>query len=115
MNMCIPKHQMRRSDCPSCLASMQQKNVLPKFYIFKGKHFKWNFISRCEFGAAMEIQLKRLDDGHSIDKWIWHFITFIQACGCNLSTIKCHLFILEGHNSHVILEVVHKEGGWGWI
>jgi hypothetical protein len=40
--------------------------------------------------------------------WISHFITSIQACGGNLVLINQHLLILNGHNSHVTIDIVHK-------
>jgi hypothetical protein len=43
------------------------------------------------------------------EKWISHFITFIQACKYNLNTSKYHLLVLDGHNSHVITNVVYKK------
>jgi len=47
------------------------------------------------------------------DKWISHFIVSIQSFGSNLSPTNCHLFILDDHNSHVTLNVVHKATGVG--
>jgi hypothetical protein len=32
--------------------------AFPDFYIFKGKHFKWNFIAQYELGATMIMQPK---------------------------------------------------------
>jgi hypothetical protein len=32
--------------------------TLPNFYIFKGKHFAHNFITKCEFSPTMVMQLK---------------------------------------------------------
>jgi hypothetical protein len=42
------------------------------------------------------------------EKWISHFITFIQACENNLNTTNYHLLVLDGRNSHVIINVVYK-------
>jgi hypothetical protein len=47
------------------------------------------------------------------DKWISHFIISIQNFGDNVSPTNCHLFILDGHNSHVTLDVMHKAMGVG--
>jgi hypothetical protein len=68
------------------------------------------------------------------DMWILHFKPSIQPCGGNLCTFNCHLFILDGHNSYVIINFVHKSKAlynkimtnntfnhlkqvakWGWI
>lgn len=42
------------------------------------------------------------------DKWISHFIVLIQAHRSNLCRINRHLHILNGHNSHVTMDIVHK-------
>ncbi len=41
-------------------------------------------------------------------KWKFHFIASIQNYGGNLNPINHHLFILNGHNLHVTIDVVHK-------
>ncbi len=48
------------------------------------------------------------NDCHFLYKWISQFIAFVQICGSNLSTINYHLFVLNGHNLHVTINVVHK-------
>jgi hypothetical protein len=47
------------------------------------------------------------------DKWIFHFITFGQNSKSNMSLTNYHLLILDGHNLHVNLDVVHKAMGVG--
>jgi hypothetical protein len=42
------------------------------------------------------------------DIWNSHFITSIQACEGNLALTNQHLLILDGHNSHVTIGIVHK-------
>jgi hypothetical protein len=42
------------------------------------------------------------------DIWISHFITSIQAHGENLALTNQHLLILNGHNLHVTIDIVHK-------
>jgi hypothetical protein len=42
------------------------------------------------------------------DKWISHFIVLIQAHQSNLCTFNQHLHILDGHNSHVTMDIMHK-------
>jgi len=42
------------------------------------------------------------------DKWISHFITSIQVHGENLALTNQQLLILDGHNSNVIIDVMHK-------
>ncbi len=47
------------------------------------------------------------------DKRIFHLITFVQNFGGNLNPTDHHLLILDGHNSHVTLDVVYKTMGVG--
>ncbi len=47
------------------------------------------------------------------NKWISHFIISIQNFGSNLSPTNHHLLILDDHNLHVTLNVVHKTMGVG--
>jgi hypothetical protein len=42
------------------------------------------------------------------DKWISHFIVLVQPHQGNLCTFNRHLHILDGHNSHVTMDIVHK-------
>lgn len=48
------------------------------------------------------------------DKWISHFISYVQAHERNLCLINWHLLVLDGHNSHVTIDVVHKAMGVGF-
>jgi hypothetical protein len=48
------------------------------------------------------------------DKWVSHFITCVQAHGSNLCLVKCHLLLIDGHNSHVTaIDIVHMARGLG--
>jgi hypothetical protein len=47
------------------------------------------------------------------NKWISHFITFVQACESNLFTTNHHLLVLNGYNFYVTC--AQSEGGQGWI
>jgi hypothetical protein len=42
------------------------------------------------------------------DMWILRYIPSIQPFGGNLCTFHYHLFILNGHNFYVIINVVRK-------
>jgi hypothetical protein len=39
------------------------------------------------------------------DKWVLHFITYVQAHYGNICTTNLHLLVLDGHNSHVTIDV----------
>jgi hypothetical protein len=55
----------------------------------------------------MAMQLKAWMTTIISEKWISHFITFIQAHGRNIYENNRHLFISNGHSYHVTLEVMH--------
>jgi hypothetical protein len=64
----------------------------------------------------MAMQLKAWMTTILFYKWISHFITFIQAHGRNLYGNNRHLLLLNGHNYHVTLEVMHmaRSVGLDW-
>jgi hypothetical protein len=45
---------------------------------------------------------------------ISHFITYVQAHEGNVCLINWHLLVLDGHNSHVTIDIVHKAMGVGF-
>lgn len=45
--------------------------------------------------------------GFLFSAWISHFVRALQNRG-GISSTNRHLLILDGHNSHVSLEVVYK-------
>jgi hypothetical protein len=80
---------------------------IPEFYTFKGKKFMANYIQYCEDCATMAMQLEGWMTATLFSHWISHFIQFLQQRG-GISITNRHLFIIDGHNSHMTLEVVHK-------
>ncbi len=82
--------------------------ALLNFYIFKGKHFTHNFITKCESSVTMVMQFKTWIITILFDKWISHFIAFVQNFESDLCLTNHHLFILNDHNSHVTLDVILK-------
>ena len=80
---------------------------IPGFYIFRGKRLRSNYVLHCEDGAAMAMQTKAWMTATLFSHWISHFIRCLQSKG-GISQGRRHLLILDGHNSHVTLEVVHK-------
>jgi hypothetical protein len=88
------------------------KKCLLIFYIFKGKQLTQNIISICEFYYNV-MQPKAWMMTILFNKWISHFITFVQACESNLFTTNHHLLILNGHNFHVTC-AQSKRGGVGF-
>ena len=80
---------------------------IPSFYIFRGKHFRKNYIQKCEPRATMAMQQKAWMTSYLFSKWISHFIKSIERVG-GISPERQHLLILDGYNSHVTLEVVGR-------
>ena len=89
----------------TCIKAAGQSN--PGFYIFKGKCIRRNYIICCEDGAAMAMQPKAWMTQFLFSNWITHFINYLSKRG-GISRDRRHLLIVDGHNSHVTLEVVIK-------
>ena len=77
---------------------------IPSFYIFRGKRFRTNYIQYCEAGATMAMQPRAWMTSYLFSAWISHFVASIRRHSL-LSPEHRHLLILDGHNSHVTLEV----------
>jgi hypothetical protein len=54
-----------------------------------------------------------VDDYPLFENGISQFIIFVQADGCNLSTTNHHLLVLDGHISHITINVMNKEKTYG--
>jgi hypothetical protein len=80
---------------------------IPNFYILKGVQFRRNYIDRCEEKATMAMARKACMSGPLFYAWLTHFIARVKE-GAELSVTSRHLLILDGHNSHMTLEVIHK-------
>jgi hypothetical protein len=80
---------------------------IPNFYIFRGKRFRRNYIQFCEQGATMAMSSKVRMTACLFSAWIDHFIQALQNHSSVLVTSP-HLLILDGHNSHVTIEVVKR-------
>lgn len=109
-NLCIGLHQTNGSGRLCCPTSTQQENHFQFFIFLEVK----NFIERCEIGTTMAMQPKVWMITIPFDKWVSHFITCVQAHGSNLCLVKCHLLLIDGHNSHVTaIDIVHMARGLG--
>lgn len=56
----------------------------------------------------MTMQPKTWMTSFLFGKWMSHFILCVQEQGSNMSHSDCHSLILDGHNSHVTIDVVHQ-------
>jgi hypothetical protein len=66
-----------------------------------------NYIQFCEDGATMAMQPEGWMTAILFSYWISHFIQALEKRG-GISPTNRHLLIVDGHNSHVTMEVVHK-------
>ena len=77
------------------------------FYIFRGKRIRENYLAHCEDGVVMAMQEQAWMTTTLFSHWISHFIRSLSNKG-GISQERRHLLIVDGHNSHVTLEVVYK-------
>jgi hypothetical protein len=80
---------------------------IPSFYIFRRLQFYRNYIKDYENGATMAMQQKASMTGFLFFNWLDYFIKHVQTL-YGISTTNRHLLIVDGHNSHVTIEVVKK-------
>ena len=80
---------------------------IPNFYIFKGKRKLRNYIVRCEQDSCMAMQPNGWMTAFLFSAWITHFLCIVRR-RYGISQANRHLLILDGHGSHLTLEVVQK-------
>ena len=81
------------------------EGCIPNFYILKGCYFLEDYIANCEEGAVMDMQPNTWMTRWLFESWISHFIECLKR-GHGGDLTNRHLLILNGHNSHMMLEVV---------
>jgi hypothetical protein len=80
---------------------------VPNFYIFRGKRFRRNYVVHCEHGATMAMSKKAWMTAFLFSAWLDHFILALKRLG-KISPSCLHLLIMDGHSSHVTIDVVCK-------
>ena len=78
---------------------------ISNFYILKGCYFLQDYIANYEEGAVMGMQPNAWMTRWLFESWISHFMECLKR-GPGVDLRNRHLLILDGHNSHVTLEVV---------
>ena len=78
---------------------------IPNFYILKGTYFLQDYIASCEEGVVMGMQPNAWMTRWLFESWILHFIKCLKR-GPSIDLNNRHLLVLDGHNSHVTLEVM---------
>jgi hypothetical protein len=79
--------------------------AIPSFYIFRGKRFWQNYIEHYELGATMAMQSQAWMTSYLFSVWISHFLKSMSKLS-GISPQCRHFLIVDGHNSHVTLDVV---------
>lgn len=81
-------------------------DFLPNFYIFKGKRRTRNFLKKTgEAGAVFAMQPKAWMTHYLFRAWMTHFLERVDVL-YGISPTNRHLLILDGHGSHVTLDVI---------
>ena len=78
---------------------------IPNFYILKGTYFLQDYIASGEEGAVMGMQPKAWMTRWLFESWISYFIECLKR-GPDIDLNNRHLLVLDGHKSHVTLEVM---------
>ena len=78
---------------------------ISNFYILKGTYFLQDYIASCEEGAVMGMQSNAWMTRWLFKSWISYFIECLRK-GPGIDLNNRHLLVLDGHNSHVTLEVM---------
>jgi hypothetical protein len=68
---------------------------------------KDEYIKKCKPKAVYVMQKKAWVSGFNFYKWVDHFFQTLELKG-GISQIERHFFILDGHGSHVTLDVILK-------
>ena len=89
----------------TCMNATEE--YIPHFFIFKGKRMYMIYIERCETNSTIAMQEKTWMTGRLFSSWISHFVKSSDSRG-SISPTNKHLLIMDGHGSHVTLELVYK-------
>ena len=84
----------------------------PNYYIFKGKRASKTYIQLCEDGATFGMSKKGWMGNHLFAQWMDHFLNSLITRG-DFSPSQRHLLILDGHKSHISLQVLQKARAHG--
>jgi hypothetical protein len=77
--------------------------TMPRFYIFRRERIHDNYIQLCKPGTCMAMQPKAWMTTFFFKEFLFFFKRFIPS---GISLTNGHLFILDGHGSHVTLDAI---------
>ena len=89
------------------IAVNSARYTMPNYYVFKGKRPRQEYVFLCEDGACVGMPKNGYMDVQNFSTWMSFFITHHERRG-SLGPTKRMLPILDGHKSHVTLEVLLK-------
>jgi hypothetical protein len=72
-----------------------------------------NFLDLANPEDIMAMQPQAWMTSYLFDAWISHFITLLQKCPEEILATNQHLLVVDGHISHVTLQVVSKATAYG--
>ena len=76
-------------------------------FIFSKENVSKRFYARCEGGVTIGMQDKDWMTAHFFKAWIDYFVKHVKTCN-GISPLNHHLLILNGHASHVTIDIVKK-------
>jgi hypothetical protein len=84
--------------------------LIPRFYIFQSERIKSDYVKHCKFGTCMAIQTKTWMTSFLLKEFLSFFKRSILG---GIFPSNHHLLILDGHGSHVNLEVIEQAQQFG--
>ena len=103
--VCILSLRMKENGCLYCHASMPPVLAFPISTYLRVDHLDGISELGVE-GACMVMQKKAWMMGTLFNEWINHFLHHVGKM-YGISNENRHLLIMDGHNSHVTLDVAH--------
>lgn len=85
-------------------------HIIPNLYISSASRRRENFVIRCEPGAKMAVQKNGWIDEAIFCEWLEHFRDSVPG---GVSLEKKHLLLVDGHSSHITLDVVTRASSYG--
>ena len=81
--------------------------TMPNYYVFKGKRPRQDYMRLCEDGACIGMQESWYMDTLNFSKWMSLFLNYHERMKF-FSPTKRFLLVLDGHKSHISLQVLLK-------
>ncbi len=86
----------------NCVANVT-KDCLPCFYIFRSEQIGDDYIKLCKVGTCMAMQTKAWMTSFFFNFFLSFFKELVLG---EISQSNQHFLIINGHGSHVMLEII---------